>query len=295
MQLATSINLYERRFDGGLYDPIESIDMLHQYGYKLLDMDLAMIVHRDFFLIKDDWERKCHEIAEHAASLGVTFAQCHIPFYNSGDINWFDPAKHEWFEKMVERAYYAAGILGVKWATVHAFTDMENDCRPTCSKSMNLAYFAPYIELAKKLNVGISIENMADFYKSPCRRRYSVSADELVDLVDTIHDPMVGITWDTGHANIQGYRQQSKQLKVIGSRLTSLHINDNHGVQDIHTLPFLGNVDWQDVMTALRDIDYKGELTYETHGFTNPMPEALKPEGLRLSVLVGHKLLEMAK
>lgn len=44
-------------------------------------------------------------------------------------------------------------------------------------------------------------------------------------------------------------------------------------------------------MTALKEIDYRGDLTYEIHRYTASMPDALVPTALACSVEVGQYLL----
>ena len=72
----------------------------------------------------------------------------------------------------------------------------------------------------------------------------------------------IGICWDTGHAHINGIKQ-SEALKYIGSRLKTLHLNDNFGEDDIHLAPFMGTIDWADVMQGLGAIGYDGLLNFE--------------------------------
>ncbi len=46
-------------------------------------------------------------------------------------------------------------------------------------------------------------------------------------------------------------------------RLISIHVSDNDGKEDLHLLPFEGNIPWVKVVRALRDIEYGGPFVYE--------------------------------
>ena len=79
----------------------------------------------------------------------------------------------------------------------------------------------------------------------------------------------------------------------LGDRLADgcTHIHDNFGNSDAHTLPFCGKVEWEKVMKALADIDYRGDLNYEASGFIKDIPVELRPDGLFYMAKVGHYLI----
>ena len=70
-----------------------------------------------------------------------------------------------------------------------------------------------------------------------------------------------GICIDTEHRNLCGAPVDA--LRIAGSHLIALQIQDNHGEQDEHLLPDLGQIDWTGVSQALKDIDYRGVFMYE--------------------------------
>ena len=68
-----------------------------------------------------------------------------------------------------------------------------------------------------------------------------------------------------------------------------LHIHDNYGTLDNHNPPYFGNIDWQDVMSALHDIDYKGTFNYEVN--LTSLPEAVRDDIARYLVATGKALV----
>ena len=151
------------------------------------------------------------------------------------------------------------------------------------------------IQHAAQKNVGIAIENLWDFNIAP-KRRYTTTAEELVDLVDSLHKDFenVGICWDVEHADIM-QQAQGPALRMIGSRLKATHISDNVGVKYDHVLPFDGYTDWNALMKLLKEIKYGGDFTYEIHRYTSQLPDAMVPAALRYSVEMGNYLLSLAE
>ena len=129
------------------------------------------------------------------------------------------------------------------------------------AQNATVAYLAPYIELAKKQGIGIAVENMVDY--GGRRRRYcGGDPEELIELVDFINDPAVGMCIDIGHAHNSGVYAPDF-IRMAGKRLKATHVDDNLGDKDTHLPPFMGTVDWHGVMKALREIGYEGDFSFE--------------------------------
>ena len=92
-------------------------------------------------------------------------------------------------------------------------------------------------------------------------RGYTRDPDRLVGLMDSLGAPNVGVVIDTGHRNLVG--DPVAALQTVGPHLITLHIQDNHGEQDEHLLPGLGNIAWKDVVQTLQDVGYEGVFMYE--------------------------------
>ena len=52
-------------------------------------------------------------------------------------------------------------------------------------------------------------------------------------------------------------------IVALGHHLRALHFNDNRGHGDEHIMPYLGTMSVDEVMCGLRDIDYRGDFTFE--------------------------------
>ena len=82
-------------------------------------------------------------------------------------------------------------------------------------------------------------------------------------------------------------------IRAIGERLGALHIHDNDRWKDLHQIPFAGSIDWNEVVKALKDIDYKGEFTLEADSFLGSYNAENVFEGVQALAASAKKLVEM--
>lgn len=246
----------------------------------------------DGYLAAESWEQTVANIAELAAKHGLPVRQTHCNSYSGS--RWDDPdyPYHDLHHMTNMRCVKATAMLGGKWMVMHPM-NLPHDplYNPQEAKEAAIKYLAPYIEEAKKCGVGIAVENLVDFRG---RRRRFCGGDiyELIDLVDTIGDPSVGICLDLGHAHLDGVNAAAA-IREIGTRLKATHINDNHaGELDEHLFPYFGTIDWADAVKALGDIGYAGDFTYEAG--SQRIPEPLYPEWLAYTARLGRYLISLS-
>ncbi len=107
------------------------------------------------------------------------------------------------------------------------------------------------------LGIRICLENLSTIAQT---------AEELCAVVDQLDPEHFGICLDTGHLNLRD-KDQRRFILTAGKRLKALHIADNEGERDQHMMPFgKGNVDFGEVVQALREIDYEGLFNLEIPG-----------------------------
>lgn len=261
-------------------------------GFYYADANLWGLGGHDAPLGQDNWLEWAHGTRVFADSIGITFRQTHGQTLSGGQ--WDDPnyaeANYVWATNY--RCIEATRILGAEWMVMHP-CNLPHDPLYSRQKARdaNLTYLAPYIEAAKKAGIGLAIENMVDF--RDCRRRFcGGDPEELIDLVDTINDPSVGICIDTGHAHVSGIHVGSF-IRMAGSRLKCTHIDDNNRDSDTHMPPFMGSVDWADTMKALADIGYTGDFSFEVG--SHRYPDSTRATWCKFIHDLGTDLLAMAR
>jgi D-psicose/D-tagatose/L-ribulose 3-epimerase len=83
------------------------------------------------------------------------------------------------------------------------------------------------------------------------------SSDELIKLVEDIDHPACKIMFDTFHANIEE-KNLGDAIRKLSKHLVHVQVSEN----DRSTVG-KGNVNWEDVFKALKDIKYDGWLSVE--------------------------------
>ncbi|MEG0767783.1 MAG: TIM barrel protein, partial [Clostridia bacterium] len=222
MKLSTTVNFFIYPDDGS-FDTYRA-DLRHYaaLGFDCLDAIFCSAADEGSPLLTDRWQEWARAMRTEADQLGIRFVQTHLPFYNFCDpARGIDPR----VEAVSRKAIVCTQILGAKWTVAHPATAFAEPMVMAASKTRNIAYFSELLAFAKQYDVGICIENMADFAGQGYPRSYCAPVEELCDLVDTLslQYDNVGICWDFGHANLF-YRDQRPCLAYLGKRLKVTHV-----------------------------------------------------------------------
>lgn len=267
----------------------------HAAGFDAMDFCMCPMQRNDSELCLDDWEYTLEKLVAIKEELSLDIAQSHLPYPVTARRrkSATDPGceQNEFFRKMTERAVRISGALGVKWAVVHPaeYETLDDELVPDKAIEYNKKVYGPVVELASSLGVGIAFENMAD----PEGRRFGVSGNELVSIMEAFNDPMVGVCWDFGHAN-RVFKNQVPQLKAVAPYLRATHVDDNIGKDDLHTIPFFGTIDWRKMMPLLKEIGYEGCFNYEL-AVCKRMPEEMLDSTVKYIYEMGRYLLTLAE
>lgn len=281
------------KHDPHLMDDVAMVKHLREIGFETLDCSFVFTTHPDFILAQDDWQKRVEKLAEAASDCGIVFSQVHIPFHGKGspatDAKFKTLGYEEHFNECTRRAYIAAGILGAPWAVAHCLSPLDLVCDRKKNLDFNREHYDSYVELGIKNNVGTAFENMIQGTQSALRVRYAAHPDDLIEFVDSYNDPMVGICWDTGHAN-ETMLDQPAALRRIGKRLKCLHVNDNFGDHDKHLIPFTGDINWLEIFPVLAEIGYEGDCSLEVGAAIRRSPRDLQDVYLRTAYDVARYL-----
>ncbi len=118
--------------------------------------------------------------------------------------------------------------------------------------AQDMAVLAPARARAVELDVELALENG----RSLAHWVYILS------LIERLGPDHLGVCVDTGHANL-GDLGAPRAIRMAGPRLLTLHLHDNWGQVDDHLPPGRGNIDWPDVLAALREVGFSRPLQLE--------------------------------
>jgi len=294
MRLSTSTNIMV--FDKGVNYAVRMEDSMKacaEAGYEYLDANLCSQARPGQPLAADDWEGWAHRMRALAEGLGVRLTQAHA----------YWPIKYTVFpdgsrsdgdlgEELMRRSVIAARILGAEWMVVHPLT-VADEVWYSARRSFdyNRAYYGRWADLYAEHGVGMAIENMNCVNG---KMRYGAAPDDLVELVEAVGHPLVGICLDTGHAHMSGLDVAAAVRRLV-PHLRATHIADNHGNADEHFAPFNGTVDWAATMKALGEVGYQNDFSFEIHMLTAPYPAAVQKNLIRFTHDLGGYLLSLAR
>lgn len=83
------------------------------------------------------------------------------------------------------------------------------------------------------------------------------TAAEAVKYIHEVNSPNVGVLLDTYHMNIEE-PSIGDAIRLVGDKLVGFHIGENN-----RTCPGRGHLDWDEIFTALKDVNYRGRIVAE--------------------------------
>ena len=286
MKISTQTLDFTRRF--GLF---EGVRRLAGIGYDALDFSLCDLWQIDDpkALFNDpDYVRITERIRCIAEAQGVPFHQAHAPFpsYRLGD-DAYNRAAYP----AICRSIQIAGTLGAKQIVVHPIHLPENQ------KQFNLDFYNSLIPICAESGVKIALENMWKYEDEPhCTRivgNVCSTSEEFAEYLDALDPAHFTACLDLGHAGLVGQTAQDMIRKLGHDRLHALHVHDNDNQRDLHTLPYLGKLDWAGILRALNEISYDGYFNYEADFFLARFPDALVEDAATFMLQVARYLTHL--
>ncbi len=288
-------------------EPEEGFRLLKRTGFSCVDFSLnGYLVNQEIYRAKINsfFDRSVQELEafftphKHAAKeTGIAVHQMHMPYPNyvpggSGELNAY-------LQNVVApKSMEVCAFLGCPYLVVHGFKlayflgSEEQEWEQT---EHFLDGLAP---MAKELGITLCIENLYDsigghLVEGPCCDGRK-AAERIDRLNEKHHGQVLGFCFDTGHANLVGIDFEDF-LTTLGSRLKVLHIHDNDGSSDLHQIPFTftktrenrPSTDWEGFIKGLRNIDFRGVLSFETAPVLTAFPDMMKQDVLSFVAKTG--------
>ena len=280
MLLSTQTDVTARDF--GL---VEAVRMIAAAGFDAADISMFDDEWNQW-MYSDGFEPLVMEVKRAAAEAGIVLNQAHAPFPTMKD---GDAAFNEKRMAQVKRSIEIAGMLDVRNIIVHPVVFQKQ------MKKKNLDMYHELEPVARKVGVKIALENMWgwDNRRDIICKNVCSDAQGLADYVDALDHDVFTVCLDIGHVGLVGDFEVPTIKKLGAKRLTCLHVHDTDYRSDLHTLPYCGRLPWQEIMAALGEIGYTGDLTFEADNFIKHMPKTLIPHALRYMQDVGRELIRM--
>lgn len=257
----------------------QGVLLLKNAGYDSLDLSLFEMIRDDSVYVAGDWRKTVLERRAFCDANGILFNQSHAPF----SFAWADENIRENIAKpRVEQSIEISAMMGVGIAVVHPLHWMPYLGNEKEAFELNVNYYKSLVPLARNFGVRIALENM---WQREVKRKCICTdvagfAKDHADLIDAIDSEWVVACLDVGHCSLVGEEAQDT-IRILGhDRLKSVHLHDNDYQGDRHTLPGLGQMNWDEIMKAFDDIRYDGEFTYEADNFLKGFDNEYYPKAV---------------
>ena len=242
-------------FSAYTHDQAEAMRYIYEAGFRYMDYNFGMDYPERTGVYGENWQEYAADLKRQADELGVKFVQSHAPM---GRPLTEDPEEYKQFIADNIRCIEACAILGIPSVVVHSGyrVGLTKEETFACNKE----FFMPLLEAAERVNVMVLVEN---FNKMNKENLYWIdNAADLLAQIECVGHPLFQAVWDAGHNNMQE-QSQAEGLRILGSRVKAIHVQDNMGDRDSHMVPFTGTMSMDSLMHGLLDIGYEGYFTFE--------------------------------
>ncbi len=246
----------------------------------------------DYTTGPNNWEKQVASLLRASEAYEMPLEQSHAP------VNRYKKAPMDEFKALLDVAFDSAIAMGNKQIVIHGGDEYripegeEYDAKKAQDDAYEL--WAPYVEKASAHGLTVAIETVFEEYIKNMLppSRFTSRLDELIGLIDRFDSPYVKCCWDSGHSRLAFTRAgMPDAMRALGDRIVCTHIHDNYYNKDLHLLPFQGDIDWREQMSVMKEIGYKGNLTYEL--VYGKWPDALVADFLNMAGKTGKVLIDM--
>ena len=288
MKISTEINSASR-----IVGEEKAIELIAKAGFDAFDLSMFRMANADYkthTVSPTDHPFSGAEYAKFVKRLkqvgldnGIVCNQSHAPF----------PSCYDGMLDYLKRAIECTAIAGGEICIIHPDNNRTAE--------QNAEFYFELLPVAKEYGVKIATENMwnwdswgqPDSHATPAACSHH---DDFLAHIKAVNDPYLVACLDIGHAEMRGLDTDcAKMIHTLGDSLQALHIHDNDMWHDSHQIPFSMNINFDTVVKALKDIDYKGYFTLEADTYLKTSGYAADNvfEGIKNLADSAHKLAFM--
>ncbi len=263
-------------------DMASAMRMVKQAGFDALDFPFsAYSAVPDGPMCREDWRSWVRRVKELSEELHLPIVQAHASWHQAIGDNF----RYESPDEVYFRTMEACRMVGCRHMIFHPLRQPERVDSLSMRRRIhdyNVRWFHELISAAQEYDVTINLENTFDSHhtqKAGDPPYPYTTAQDMLDLMHDIGSTRVALCLDTGHANISG-QDIPEMIRRFRSDLATVHLNDNYGrispiYEDLHLFPGCGRIEWDEVLTALREIRFKGSYNIEPIAELRRMPESV--------------------
>ena len=263
----------------GLYNGLRAVK---EAGFDGIDFSFKEKAGQAL-LHADNWEDHAWEVRRALDKSGLICSQSHAPIGFSVEHKICPKASE--FSALIRTLRFSR-ILGATNVVIHPITDVK----PVDFIPYNLRFYKTLEPYAKKAGVRIAVENLFEFDKKYHRFEGVLETGEkMSSFLQKLRSPQFVACLDTGHAQLTGTPPEKFLAGMNKGLVQCLHLHDNDGVDDLHSLPYTGVLRWEEILSSLKKLGYDGDLNFETVYFLEKFTAEELPTALALVAEIGKK------
>lgn len=247
-----------------------------EHGYQGVELNLGE--GPDDSLHLEMSQDELTEVAAFAAEHGLALPSVSTALLWKYPLTHQDESVRKTGMRVVEKMIEAASIFGAR--TVLVVPGLV-----TPEVSYDVAYDRAreaLKELAKKaqgMQVRIGVENVWN--------KFLLSPLEMAKLIDEVDSPWVGAYFDVGNVLQFGFPEQ--WIRILGKRIIAVHVKDFKTTTGNITgfVPLLaGDIPWERVTEALREVGYEGYIIPEISPFSRQSEQLIRQTSMALDAIL---------
>ena len=288
MKIVTNTRFMNYRENDEVVAIKKAMTLIKEAGFDAYDLSLTSMKDKsDSVFCGKDYLIKAQEIKNYSDELGLPCCQAHAPCWHINRSESLNEINN--YVYFCTRAIEICKIVNCPIIVIHPLHEYNEQ------ENYELVY-APLLLVAKKYNVKIATENMWTYDKERATIVHSICGTEesFCKLIDLANSEYLTGCVDIGHAEMQGvgYPTAPKLIRTMGkNRVGCLHVHDNDLIHDSHIYPYCGGIDWNEIICALKDIEYGNHFTFEADKMLKRYPNELLIHVLRLLCETGKYLV----
>ncbi len=244
-------------------DVYSALDIVSSTPIKIVELWTVFYGKKLHFNWKDKTE--IQKIKHLLTTLGITVYSIHAPFSYEYDISSPEIEKQKKVIEDIKEIFFVAEEFNAKVVVVHPATKPDTSRRHLSSQEyferLTAAKYAinEFVEfiIKNRLNIKIALENQLPhiMFSYP---------NELLDLITSTNPDIVGICFDTGHAELFNEKNiLYNMMEQMKHHIISLHISDTDNKTDNHLVLGEGNIKWHRVYEILHSVNYQNPFMLE--------------------------------
>ena len=266
----------------------KAFEMLSEAGFEAVDYSFFWISESEYNMLDDNYVSYAHKVKDLLKKYNLECNQAHAPFglIYTDELTVNNPKYID-----IVRSIEAASIIGAKSIVIHGIYVPEGDD----FEALNIPYFKSLEPYAKRFGIKLAIENIFAFDKKRNNLIgvYGKESDKLPEFIEKLDSDCFVACIDIGHTALTGKEPEEVIMTMKDKNLLKcLRVQDTDYASDRHVLPFMGDLNWDNITKALVDVGYDGDISLEVFQYLKRHNIDFLPEALRYAAKTAKYIVE---